>query len=79
MCCFLGFMHSLATPVVMDSLAAVRFPRLINPTFGDMMWKPDEVAFVLSVAYQVTGGMVLFLSWMLLGALRTTCWPTWEQ
>ena len=66
----MGFVHSLATPVVMDSLAAVRFLRLINPTFGDMTWKPDEVAFVLSVAYQVTGGMVLFLSWMFFMAAR---------
>merc|ERR1712216_267255 len=70
MCCFMAFVHELATPVVMESLAAVKFPRIINPTFGDGTWKPDEVAFVIAVAYQVTGGMVLVLSWMFFMAAR---------
>merc|ERR1711988_230885 len=70
MCCVMGLVHELATPVVMESLAGVNFPRIINPNFGDATWKPDEVAFVIAVAYQVTGCMVLVLSWMFFMAAR---------
>eukprot|EP00966_Prymnesium_polylepis_P080191 1858229-Prymnesium_polylepis.3 len=66
----MGVVHEMATPVVMQSLAASKFPRIISPLFGDGTWKPDEVSFVLAVQYQVGGGMVIVLSWMFFMAAK---------
>jgi hypothetical protein len=70
MCCFMGFLHEMATPVAMQSLAGTQFPRIIITIFGEGTWKPDEVSFVLAVQYQVGGGMVFVLSWMFFMAAR---------